>query len=253
MSGNLSGFVGEVFCLDALRLLRSLPSGSIDSCITDPMYGVRKSPFKYDTVTDTFGGDPQKWWAYHQPIYNEIRRVLKPGGTFAWAMGYKFESWFSTWFGDYFTWALCRYQNRGLNVFAHFWVVQTREQEPIRFPARHGHIRCDTPAAIRRLHPCPKAVEEMELLVDALVPRGGVVLDCFAGIGATLLAAEKRGRRWIGCDISPRYCKVVLWRMAALREGLPGDDSTGTMKAIGPCATTSRMPPRPGDLGPEED
>jgi DNA modification methylase len=67
-----------------------------------------------------------------------------------------------------------------------------------------------------KLHPCPKAVEEMLFLVDALTSPGQVVLDPFAGSGSTLVAAALLNRMYIGCDVSERYCRLAKKRLADL-------------------------------------
>ena len=45
----------------------------------------------------------------------------------------------------------------------------------------------------------------------------GVVLDPFCGSGTTLAVAKKRGRKTIGIDISPDYCKLAVKRL----QGIP--------------------------------
>ncbi len=64
------------------------------------------------------------------------------------------------------------------------------------------------------LHPTVKPVK---LVADAILDcskRGGIVLDAFAGSGTTLVAAEKIGRRGYGIELDPRYCDVIVRRMA---------------------------------------
>ena len=64
------------------------------------------------------------------------------------------------------------------------------------------------------LHPTVKPVK---LVADAILDcskRGGIVLDAFAGSGTTLVAAEKTGRRGYGIELDPRYCDVIVRRMA---------------------------------------
>lgn len=57
------------------------------------------------------------------------------------------------------------------------------------------------PQALERLgYPTQKPVAISERVVSASCPPGGLVLDCFAGSGTTLEAAERLGRRWIGID-----------------------------------------------------
>ncbi len=57
-----------------------------------------------------------------------------------------------------------------------------------------------------------------KLVADAILDcskRGGIVLDPFAGSGTTLIAAEKTGRRGYGIELDPRYCDVIIRRLAA--------------------------------------
>ncbi|MEO8300161.1 MAG: DNA methyltransferase, partial [Rhizomicrobium sp.] len=43
-----------------------------------------------------------------------------------------------------------------------------------------------------------------------------LVLDTFLGSGTTLIAAERTGRRFAGCDIDPGYVDVALERCSSL-------------------------------------
>jgi site-specific DNA-methyltransferase (adenine-specific) len=53
----------------------------------------------------------------------------------------------------------------------------------------------------------------MAFLVEHLTEPGGVSLDCFVGIGSTLVAARDLGRGWIGCDLSRAYGRVAWKRL----------------------------------------
>src|SRR5690242_16485495 len=69
---------------------------------------------------------------------------------------------------------------------------------------------------LKQLHPCPKPVEEMEFLIEALTNPGDIILDCFTGAGSTLVAAQQLGRPWIGCDLSRAYCQTAMRRLAGV-------------------------------------
>lgn len=84
-------YIGKIFHEDALRLLRALPTASVDAVISDAMYG---TSIKYDWGRDPARGDPVTHWEYHQPLFRECRRVLRPGGVLAWAQGFKFAQHF---------------------------------------------------------------------------------------------------------------------------------------------------------------
>ncbi len=61
-------------------------------------------------------------------------------------------------------------------------------------------------------------MKPVALVADAIKDcshRSGIVLDAFAGSGTTLVAAEKTGRRGYGIELDPRYCDVIVRRLAA--------------------------------------
>ena len=55
-------------------------------------------------------------------------------------------------------------------------------------------------------HPAVFPVKIVRDLIRMLCPPGGVVLDPYAGSGATLVAAKREGRRFIGMDVNADYC-----------------------------------------------
>ncbi len=59
--------------------------------------------------------------------------------------------------------------------------------------------------------------ELAETPIKAGCPEGGIVLDPFAGVFTTCLVAEKLGRKWIGIELSPDYCKMSEARVRAVR------------------------------------
>jgi DNA modification methylase len=64
------------------------------------------------------------------------------------------------------------------------------------------------------MHP---TVKPTALVADAILDcskRKGIVLDAFAGSGTTLVAAERTGRRGYAIELDPRYCDVIVRRLA---------------------------------------
>jgi adenine-specific DNA-methyltransferase len=62
------------------------------------------------------------------------------------------------------------------------------------------------------LYPTQKSLEMLKVIVAASTNPDDLVLDCFAGSGTTLVAAEVLGRRWIGIDNSPLAIEVTIRR-----------------------------------------
>jgi site-specific DNA-methyltransferase (adenine-specific) len=63
------------------------------------------------------------------------------------------------------------------------------------------------------LHPTQKSETLLEYLVKMVVPKGGIVLDPFAGTGTTCLTAKRLGFNWIGVDKDEIYCKIANKRL----------------------------------------
>jgi site-specific DNA-methyltransferase (adenine-specific) len=63
------------------------------------------------------------------------------------------------------------------------------------------------------IHPTEKPVQLLDPLITYACPPGGAVLDCFAGSGATLVAARGSGRRAVGIEADERYCEAVARRL----------------------------------------
>ncbi len=64
------------------------------------------------------------------------------------------------------------------------------------------------------LYPTEKNLNMLKLIIEQSSNLNSFVLDCFCGSGATLLAAEELGRKWIGVDSSEVAINTVKNRKA---------------------------------------
>src|SRR5208283_4500368 len=67
-------------------------------------------------------------------------------------------------------------------------------------------------------YPTQKPLGVLKRIVAASSPRGGLVLDCFAGSGTTGDAARALGRRFLAVDESQEAFDVMRRRFAGLPE-----------------------------------
>ena len=63
-------------------------------------------------------------------------------------------------------------------------------------------------------YPTEKNIDMLKRIIEASSNPGDLVLDCFAGAGTTLVAAEELGRQWIGADIGDEAINVIQDRFA---------------------------------------
>ncbi|MFC8273785.1 DNA-methyltransferase [Streptomyces sp. NPDC057271] len=68
----------------------------------------------------------------------------------------------------------------------------------------------------QKRHPTEKPLEVLIPLLEYACPRGGLVLDPFAGSGSTLDAARLTGRRAIGIEANEAYAEAAANRLSTL-------------------------------------
>lgn len=77
------------------------------------------------------------------------------------------------------------------------------------------------PESARRVgHPAPFPVELPQRLIELYTFRGDLVLDPFMGVGTTLVAAARSGRRGVGFDTDPEYVEAARARLSAEERAL---------------------------------
>lgn len=62
-------------------------------------------------------------------------------------------------------------------------------------------------------HPCPRKQGHVKWLVHWWSETEDIILDPFFGSGTTAIAAERLGRRWVGIEISEKYCEIAARRI----------------------------------------
>jgi DNA modification methylase len=65
----------------------------------------------------------------------------------------------------------------------------------------------------RNTHPTVKSIALMRYLIRLVTPPNGTVIDCFAGSGTTLVAAESLGFGWVGYEREPEYVAIARARL----------------------------------------
>jgi len=75
-------------------------------------------------------------------------------------------------------------------------------------------------------YPTQKPEALLERIIKASSNPGDIVLDPFCGGGTTIAAAYKLGRKYIGIDVSPTACKLMLRRVHRIDGTIPYDKKT---------------------------
>jgi len=207
---------------DALEEMRKIADFSVDAVITDPPYGIG---FVYDGVREQWT-TAASWWEWYAPHYQEMERVVKPGGLIAsWFSGtYLRHAW--DWFGDdvrIFVEAKNFVQMRPVVMqmawqpIAMRWKAGSLPIRPDRQPCGFDWAVANSSRAVARpesrIHPCPRQLNVVVSLVERFVPPGSTILDPFCGSGTTVLAALRRDCRGLGIESEWEYVESARRRI----------------------------------------
>jgi site-specific DNA-methyltransferase (adenine-specific) len=69
--------------------------------------------------------------------------------------------------------------------------------------------------ARKNFHPTVKPVALMKWLLNLVSRENSLILDPFVGSGSTLVACKKLGRKVVGIEKDPEYCKITEKRLKA--------------------------------------
>ncbi|NVJ13145.1 site-specific DNA-methyltransferase [Myxococcus sp. AM010] len=216
---------------DCRDRLVDLPSASVDLLLTDPPYGMAYEGKGKTSAAIRADGSRQGMRVLRQAL-SAASHALAPD-----AHAYVFCHWES--WPDFYDavsahlrikGALVWWKNRGgmgdcAASYAPDYEVVLHAAGPKRRPLvgkRMGAVLAGYAPVPpqQRTHPTEKPVALQRLLIERSCPAGGLVLDPFAGSGATLVAAQQLGRRAVGVEIEERYCEAAARRLEqALREG----------------------------------
>ena len=248
-------FVDRIIQGDSAQVLTQLPDNCVDLVFTSPPYNFG---LDYEQSPDDYAWE--SYFNELFVIFDQCIRVLKPGGRIAvnvqplfsdyipshhvisnhfmkrkliwkgeilWEKNNyncKYTAWGSwkspsspylkyTWeFIEIFCKASLKMQGRGTDADIDAeefksWVNAKWSIAPERNMAHYGH-----PA----MFPEELATRILKLFSF----KGAFILDPFAGVGTTPLAAKKHNRHYLGIDISEDYCKTARERLNDVTSGI---------------------------------
>ncbi len=196
-----------IYCGDCRDIL---PEINADVLVTDPPYGM-------DFVSS---------WTTHRPIANDKDTSARDDALALW--GDRPALVFGTWrvarpaqTRQVITW-LKSSVGPGMGDLSLPWGCATEEIYVIG-TGWHGTRRPNFIATSEQRgnpyghsavfgHPTPKPVELMRWLIECA--PAGIVVDPFAGVGATAIAAKQLGRLAIGIELEERYCEMAVKRLS---------------------------------------
>ena len=70
---------------------------------------------------------------------------------------------------------------------------------------------------VKNNHPTVKPIALLKYLIKMVTPKGGILLDPFAGSGSTLVASKKLGYKYIGIELTEEYIPIIEARLSSIQ------------------------------------
>lgn len=201
--------ISEVYNIDCLELMRSMPDKSVELIIADPPY----LPENENTGTIRVTGNKQAklvlGGAPADEVFQEMFRVSKH--QIIWGANnfdYPFQG-FVVWekinIPDDFTMSRCEIASldKGLS----------RVSKMIRLSSA-------APNGEKRIHPTEKPIELYGWLLNKYAKKGWKILDPFLGSGSSRIACDMLGFDFIGCEIDKTFYDLQEQRYANYKSQL---------------------------------
>jgi len=236
-------FINKVICRDCLKILPLIPDGAVDAVITDPPYNTTQND--WDAPLEF-----EKFWPHIKRITHTV--IATSSQPFTTDLINSNRSWFKyewiwckTRCSDFlnsntrplkqhenicvFTGIGAKYNPQGLicqrsdnsrpakrqvRISNYGQQKEHKFSEFTNFPTTLLSIPNPKNEIEETLHPTQKPVALMSYLIQTYSGFNNLILDPYAGSGSTLVAAKQLGRRYIGIEISPKYCKIAEQRLA---------------------------------------
>lgn len=202
--------ISEVYNVDCLEYMRSLPDKHFDLTIADPPYGIGADVRQQNRAGKKAKGALCKSKSYkpsdwdRQPpsaeLFNELLRVSK--NAIIWGANH----FISKLPYDSSCWIVWDKDN-GCNTYADCELAWTNFNTAVRkFRHKwHGMFQENMKHKEERIHPTQKPIALYAWILDNYAIGGGKIFDPFLGSGSSRIAAYKKGFDFYACELDKEY------------------------------------------------
>jgi len=202
--------INQIICGDCLEVMKDWPDNCVDLVLTDPPYGgvlnKKHGHGKLKEAVARYGDGGENWdFRPKREVFIKLRAVGR--NSIIWGGNY-----FASDFPDSRCWLVWNKIN-GSSSFADCELAWTSFDEAVRIYKQH------VSTIQNRVHPTQKPEGLMRWCLGRYSQPKQLILDPFCGSGTTCVAAKMLGRRYIGIDISEKYCEISRERLSKVRTG----------------------------------
>jgi SAM-dependent methyltransferase len=220
---SLPGFedLNKVHCAKVEEVLAKLPDACASAVLVDPPYG---NGFTFANRREQ-PAKPRDYWAWFEPIYRNLYRILKPGGFFLCLQPHPYVRCLWKWYGSVsprprvqlFPAGRLRGGSGGAAAPGIPYDPAVCFYKPgagMRKPARPGSPRDffvprELPFVEARKYDCAKPPDLCSYIVEGFTEENGLVVVPFSGVGSFELACKKSGRPYLGIEEEEELVKIA--------------------------------------------
>lgn len=184
--------ISEVYNMNAMDYMRSLPDKHFDLCIADPDFGLNEKiskggtwAAKYKGFDGALGGKPTK------EMFDYMMRVSK--NQIIWGGNYFIDMLYPT--RCFLIWD----KKARMNTLADCEMAWTSFDKNSKI---FTHVRN---TGEKRVHICQKPIALYEWILDNYANAGDKIFDPFLGSGSSRIAAYRKGFDFYGCELNKVY------------------------------------------------
>jgi site-specific DNA-methyltransferase (adenine-specific) len=210
---------------DAITKLKEIQTQSIDCVITDPPYGIDFKSVRGNNTND-FNTDQEDYAIkLFEQVAPELNRITKNNSHIYIFCGFQTVDKFKQILEQHFElrniliWVKNNHTPTNYDYnYAHKYemiLFTTKGKRPLNNKLSPDVLEFDND--IGKLHSAQKPIPLLEYLINNSTFEKEVVLDCFAGSGSTLIAAQKLKRNWIGIELEQEFIGITKKRLEELK------------------------------------
>lgn len=210
---KIEDIINKVHNADCLEFMKLMPDKCVDLVLTDPPYGKMwtRGVNGIGVLKDKNEDDKTPWDKKipTKEVFDEMFRVSKNqiifGGNYF--TDYLFPS------NCWLVWDKLANLKLGKQIpFAHCELVWTSFNKTVKkYTLRQQGFINDSKD--ERVHPTQKPSELLFQILQDWSNNTDIIFDPFLGSGTTAVAAKQLGRKFIGIEISEKYCEIARDRL----------------------------------------
>lgn len=213
-------FINKIIQGDCLEVMKQMPDKCVDLVVTDPPYGMAyQSSRRIDKHEKIEQDDGIDWF---KDFAKEVQRIMKEDThIYVFCNDYAI-SHFRDWLGDVgltpkraLVWVKNNHTSGDLEGdYANKteFCVYAQKGRRLLNGKRETNV-IENKRQNTDLHPTEKPLDLIMRLIEKSSTLSEIVFDPFLGSGTTAVAAKQLGRKYIGIELSERYCEIANERL----------------------------------------